>query len=175
MIRNYYIPIIAVSMLLLAVPCAYPEQVDQDMYAQVYVNPIFTLSLDNANISFGYSDPGKTIELKPDTYYNLVKCRSNKGKTWYLKVSIMGEIAGPQPPISLDSFKWKVFRSTGDGVPQTGWQPFTKEPVLVYTSGPGDNTGAEVIVQFQYKLDMPASATGGYYSVKVLYSMTDIP
>jgi len=153
---------------------AWSEQVDRDLYATVVVNPVFVLSLDNARVSFGFLKPGESAELEKDNYYNFVKCNSNKGKKWYLKLSVVGDVAGPEPGIPPGSFKWKIFRATGDGVPQEGWKPFTKEPFLVYTSGAKDATGEDVIVQFQYRLDLPFEAVGGVYSITVLYTMTDV-
>lgn len=167
--------LIAVILFLAAAPQACAEEVERDMFGAVSVNPLFRFTLDNASISFGFAKPGDTIELKPDAYYNMVKCTSNKGRKWYLKLSIMGEISGPVPPIALGSFKWKVFRTSGDGTAVTDYQPFTAEPVTAYTSGSRDVTGDEVTVQFKYKLDMPTSAIAGIYSLRVLYTMTDTP
>ncbi len=151
------------------------EKVDADMYASVIVNPVFGLSLDNADIGFGYTDPGTSTELKKDTYYNSVTCNVNKGETWYLKISIIGsEVSGPSQ-IPVESFKWKIFRSTGDGAYDDQWHPFTSKPMAAYTSGSNDNTGGDVTVQFRYRLDLPGDAAGGYYSVKVMYTATDVP
>lgn len=152
------------------------EQIERDMYATVSVNPIFTLSLDNAVVNFGYVEPGKPVELKETTYYNSVTCNANKGKTWYLKVSIMGEIEGPTVSVPLSALKCKVYSSTGDGVfQQDSWLGLTGNPQVIYTSGSQDNTGEDVIIKFKYRLELPDTATAGNYRAKLLYTMTDIP
>lgn len=152
------------------------EQTQKDMFASVVVLPTFKLSLDNANINFGYTEPGKSVELYPHTHYNEVKCISNKGVTWYLKLSTIGDIVGPPDSgVSLDSFKWMGTRPIGDGVIEKGWHSLSQLPTLVYTSGSMDLAGEEVTIQFKYKLDMPPKAKGGNYSVNVLYTMTDMP
>jgi len=151
------------------------ERVEEDVYATVVVNPIFTLSLDNAHIGFGFLKPGESVELAADTYYNSVTCRSNKGVQWYLKISITGEVSGPQPPIQPGNFKWKVFKAEGDGIAAEGWQGFSTVPVVAYTSGERDATGEDVVIQLKYRLDLPQSAIAGIYGVNVMYTMTDVP
>lgn len=167
--------IISVFVILTFTQYIGAEQVERDMFAAVTVNPIFTVSLDNADVNFGYVEPGKSVELKPDTYYNTVTCNSNKGKTWHLKLSILGEVIGPTADIPLDSFKWLVFRAAGDGAAVEGWQPLTEMPLTAYTSAGRDNAGEEVTIQFKYKLDLPGMAAAGNYRTKILYTMTDVP
>ena len=168
--------VILATLILNAYNLTYSEQVQRDMFASVVVLPTFKLSLDNASINFGYAEPGKTIELNPYAHYNEVRCKSNKGKTWYLKVSVTGNIIGPEDSnVGIDSFKWQVVSSSGDGVAEQGWQSFSQTPVRVYTSGERDALGEEVVIRFKYKLDMPQTAKGGNYSVNVLYTMTDMP
>lgn len=176
--RLYYIVIGFVCMISImsAYRYAYPEQVQRDMFASVVVLPSFKLSLDNANINFGFTEPGKHVELYPNTNYNEVKCISNKGNAWYLKLSVIGNVIGPQDSkVVIDNFKWMVSRSTGDGVAEKGWHSFTELPARVYTSGQADSAGGEVTIQFKYRLDMPSNATAGNYNLNVLYTMTDTP
>lgn len=171
-----YITILALVFISAFYNPVYPEQTQKDMFATVTVMPAFKLSLDNANISFGYVEPGKSVELYPHTHYNELNCISNKGNRWYLKLSVIGGIIGPEnSSVGIDSFKWMVARSTGDGVPEKGWHSFAKEPVIAYTSGSADSTGSEVTVQFKYKLDLPPKAMGGNYNLNILYTMTDTP
>jgi len=175
--KRYLIGISTLFAITFIGPAAiYSEQAQRDMYASVVVMPTFKLSLDNSNINFGFAEPGKTVELNPQTHYNEVKCRSNKGTTWYLKISVIGNVIGPEEAnVPLNSFKWMVVSSTGDGVAEEDWHSFTQEPVKVYTSGPKDMVGEEVVLRFKYKLDMPPDARGGNYNVNVLYAMTDTP
>ncbi len=167
--------ILLVFLIVMASCLSMAEQVERDMFAVVVVNPIFAFTLDNASIDFGYVEPGKTVELNEAAYYNAIECNSNKGKTWYLKVSVLGDISGPSPFVPLDSFKWTVFRAAGEGTPAEGWQPFTPEQKVAYTSSGRDNTGEDVVIQFKYKLNLPNKAVGGYYRAKLLYTMTDQP
>jgi len=169
------ITIISVLITLASAQHIGAEQVERDMFGAVTVNPIFAVSLDNADVNFGYVEPGKSVELKPDTYYNAVTCNSNKGRAWYLKLSILGEVIGPTTNIPLDSFKWLVFKAIGDGAAVEGWQPLAETPLVAYTSAGRDNTGEEVTIQFKYKLDLPGTAMAGNYRTKILYTMTDVP
>ena len=155
---------------------AYSEEAYSDMYVSVVILPNFKLNLDNTNINFGFIDPGKTVELYPDKNYNEVKCVSNKGAKWYLRVAVVGDIVGPrESSVAVDSFKWMMASSSGDGIIEKDWHPFSKEPVLVYTSGPKDITGEEVTIKFKYKLDLPGNARGGNYGINIIYTMTDVP
>ncbi|MBI5144381.1 MAG: hypothetical protein HZA30_04875 [Candidatus Omnitrophica bacterium] len=174
--KNRYIILLILILVTGAYQRIYCEQVQRDMFASVVVIPTFKISLDNANISFGYTEPGKSVELYPYKHYNELKCISNKGNTWYLKLSVIGSVIGPpDTTVKMDSFKWMVSRSTGDGVIEKEWHSFTEYPAVAYTSGLADSTGEEVTLYFKYKFDLPASAKGGNYNLNVLYTMTDIP
>ncbi len=174
--RFIYISIVILIIVFGRYQYIYSEQAQRDMFASVVVPPTFKLSLDNANISFGHTEPGKHVELYPNTHYNELKCISNKGNPWYLKISIIGNVIGPPDNnVGIDSFKWMVSRTTGDGVTEKGWHEFTELPVRVYTSGPMDSEGGEVTIQFKYRLDMPGNARAGNYNLNVLYTMTDTP
>lgn len=167
--------LISLLCVLAMVHLSSAEQVQRDIFASVIVNGVFNMAVDNSNLNFGYAEPGKSIELNPATHYNTAKCSSNKGKQWYVKISIVGDITGPTPSIPLESFKWMVYRVTGDGTAISEWKPFMKGSQVVYTSGPLDIQGQDVAIMFKYKLDLPANAAAGYYRTKVLYTMTDNP
>src|SRR3989338_3214974 len=127
---------ITLVAILIGEESLFCEQAQKDMFASVVVLPSFKLSLDNANINFGYTEPGKTVELYPQLHYNEVKCISNKGRTWYLKLSVIGDIVGPpEAKVGIDSFKWMVARAIGDGIVEKGWHPFSKDLSIAYTSG----------------------------------------
>lgn len=150
------------------------EQDSEDVFASVVVLPVFEVTLDNNYLDFGRVGPGESVTLKPGTYYNTLKSVSNKGIKYYLKIYILGDIIGPGgnklPPAS---FKWKVYDVKGSGEAVTGWQEFSAKPVIVYTSAPEDEAGSETEIQFQYRLDLPAQARGGHYSLKVAYMLTE--
>lgn len=175
-ISLYIISLAIVITCLISGYNAYSEEAYRDMYVSVVILPNFKLNLDNPNINFGFTDPGKTVELYPDKNYNEVKCISNKGTKWYLRVAVSGDIVGPQgSSVALRSFKWMVASSSGDGIIEKDWHPFSAEPVLVYTSGPKDMAGDEVTIKFKYKLDLPGNARGGNYGINIVYTMTDVP
>lgn len=171
--------ILLIALFLAAMWPAHPvssEEVYRDMYVSVAVLPTFKLSLDNANINFGYVDPGKSVELYPEKNYNEVKCVSNKGTKWYLRLSIIGDIVAPVGGnVTIDCFKWMIASSTGDGVAEKDWHPFTAEPSQAYTSGTNDMIGEEVTIRLKYKLDLPKNSIGGNYGLNVLYTMTENP
>jgi len=146
------------------------------MYVSVVILPTFKATVDNANISFGFSDPGKSIELYPEKNYNEIKCLSNKGTRWSLNIAVVGDIIGPHGTnVDISSFKWMAASSSGDGIAEKGWHPFSKEPSQVYVSGPKDMTGDEVTIKFKYRLDLPKNALRGNYGVNIIYTMTDTP
>lgn len=176
--QNHKVLVISIALSVSITLCQYIycEQVEKDMFASVVVLPAFKLSLDKANISFGFVKPGETVELYPQTNYNEVKCISNKGNSWYLRLSIVGTIVGPPDAnVGIENFKWMVPSAMGDGIVEKGWHSFTEMPAQAYASGPRDSTGEEVRLQFKYKLDLPKNAIGGNYGVNVLYTMTETP
>ncbi len=165
---------ISIILSVLIPLICYANQDSEDVFASVFVLPNFSIDIDNNYLDFGLVNPGESVTLKPGTYYNSLRCVSNKGTRYYLKIHILGEIIGPKGnKIPPSSFKWKVYGLSGSGTVITEWQEFSDKPVLVYTSGAEDEMGSEVIIRFQYKLDLPASARGGRYSLKVAYLLTE--
>ena len=174
--KNICIYIVILLFFIIAPYLYAGEEATSDLYASVTVNKIFMISLDEAYIDFGQLEPGQTVELYETRAYNTIKCMSNKGLTWHLKLSVIGDIQVPAgSEVGVEDFKWKIVGWTGDGAASEGWRPFSKEKVLVYTSGPRDMRGHDVDIRFKYKLDLPGRAKGGHYSAKVLYTMTETP
>ena len=92
----------------------------------------------------------------------------------YIKLHILGDITGPKTSkINAENFQWQVQQVRGSGQPVMGWQKFSSEPVLVYTSSPEDQLGSRNRISFQYKLDLPNQARGGRYSLSVAYLLTE--
>lgn len=150
------------------------EQDTEDLFASVIVLPAFDITIDNNYLDFGLVEPGETVTLKEGAYYNEIKCVSNKGIKYYVKIYMLGEITGSrQTKIPPSSFKWKVYDTSGSGIAVSEWQEFSDKPVLVYTSGLEDEIGNEVVIRFQYKLDLPPKARGGHYSLNVAYMLTE--
>ncbi len=153
------------------------EQRFEDIIATVVVGSTFRLSIDKDNLDFGLIEPGKRVELYPERYYNQITTLSNNGKTWYLKMSIVGGgLRGPKGSIiPWDRLKWQVCSIDGEGIKQEGWQSFEEQPVLVYISSPQDNQGKEVNICLKYALDTPADVIAGYYQTTIIYTMSETP
>jgi len=150
------------------------EQQIQDVVASCVVGNTFGLTLDRTNLDFGLLKPGQRVELYPQGYYHQITCVSNNKKTWYLKLSIPANIAGPGGYIlPKDNFKWQVFWTNGSGVKNEGWGVLQDNPAVVYTSGPMDSQGEEVYIQLRYALDVPGNIPTGNYNAVLVYTITE--
>ncbi|MFC1631340.1 hypothetical protein ACFL1I_00105 [Candidatus Omnitrophota bacterium] len=150
------------------------DQLTEDVFASVIVTPTFNITVDNDFLDFGLVNPGESATLKPASHFNTVSFISNKARKYYLKITIHGDISGPKGArIPDSSVKWKVVRASGSGVAVNGWQEFSDQPLLVYTSSAEDATGAANKIDFQYRLDLPPQASGGNYSLQLAYSLTE--
>lgn len=150
----------------------------EDLSASVEVVSIFSLSLDNPNLAFGSVNPGQTKILGEGRFFNQVKCRSNSGRTWYLKAQLVS-LRSTQKPYSLplSNLKWKIADSSGANrtVAQYNFQPFSDQSVLIYTSQGSDNRGKEVALGFQYSLASPVDAPSGNYIGQIVFTMAETP
>ncbi|NQU95610.1 MAG: hypothetical protein HQ549_05215 [Candidatus Omnitrophica bacterium] len=164
-----------VVVFAVLVPCICNADEDiEDIFASVVVLPVFDINIDNNYINFGVVNPGDSVTLKEGTYYNTIKCAANKGRKYYVKIHILNEVIGPKGnQIPPESFKWRIYHTDGRGIAAPGWQEFSDEPQVVYTSDTEDEIGKELILRFQYKLDLPGSAMGGHYGLKVAYLITE--
>jgi hypothetical protein len=166
---------ISAVLLTLAIPLiGHAEQETEDLFASVVVLPAFKIDVDNNYLDFGLVKPGETVTLKPQGYYNTIKCVSNKARQYYVKLHILGDILGPRgTKIPPESFKWRVYQTSGSRGAKEGWHQFSNQPVIIYTSAGDDETGSRNLIRLQYKLDLPAYASGGHYSLKVAYLLTE--
>ena len=173
-IKKYRILFAACMSFLFAVPFCLADRDTMDIIASVIVLPTFKIDVDNTYLDFGLVEPGQSVTLKEGAYYNRVRCISNKGINYSVKVIMRGDIVGPRgtaiPPSQL---KCRVYRSSGSGTAMTNWQEFLNEPVLIYTASLEDRTGDEVVLELQYRLDLPADAPGGHYILRVAYTLTE--
>ncbi len=171
-IFRYFISITLIYFL--SNPICNAEEATVDVFASVVVLRAFDINIDNSYLDFGQVESGESVTLKEGAYYNEIKCISNKGFTYYVKIHIIDEIIGPTgSKIPASSFKWRVLSANGSGTVVSEWQEFSREPVLVYTSSAEDETGNEVIIRFQYRLNLPPRAMGGHYSLRVAYMLTE--
>jgi len=144
------------------------------VFASVVVTPTFKIDVNNNFLDFGLVNPGESVTLKPGTYFNTVSFVSNKSRKYYLKIYIIGEIIGAGGvKVPYSSVKWKIYRTSGSGTAVADWQPFSDQPMLVYTGSSEDALGRENTINFQYRLDLPPKARGGNYSLKLAYALTE--
>jgi len=154
------------------------EQKTEDLSASVEVAPVFSLSLDNPNLAFGLIGPDTIKVLGEGRYFNEVRCRSNSGRPWSLKAHLVSlSVLEKDYALSRSNMKWNVAEHTGSAQPlgKSNFQPFSQDPVLIYTSLGDDNRGKEVILRFQYSLSVPADAPAGEYIGQVIFTMVENP
>jgi len=154
------------------------EQRLQDLTASVEVAPTFSLSLDNPNLAFGLIGPGQSKTLGEGYYFNEVRCRSNSGRNWFLKVQLISlKMMEKEYHLTAPNLKWKVVSSTGTAEPvgKMQFEEFQNEPVLLYASQGDDNRGKEVALKFQYNLSSPADAPAGTYVGQIIFTMAETP
>lgn len=135
-----------------------------------------TISTDTSNISFGAMDIGEQKELGGYGYHNQLTCKSTNGRTWYVKIHVLAPLTSQGiKTISNSYFRYMLAWTDGTGSPQnTSYNAFTTIPTLVYVSGPNDNDGNSVNMQFKYDLSIPANQVAGVYNTIVRYTMTEV-
>jgi len=148
----------------------------EDLSASVEVAAVFSLSLDNPHLAFGLINPGENKILGEGHFFHEAKCRSNNGRSWYLKAQLISlRLLGKEYSLPYSCLKWKISESTGAYRQQTGsdFTAFSSEPELVYTSEGDDPKGREVILRFQYSLTLPREAPAGNYVGQIIFTMTE--
>lgn len=155
------------------------EEIFSDLPCSVEVSPIFSLSLDKNHIDFGLVEPGSKRILGEGGFFNELRCRSNYGRTWYLKVNF------PSPPKLLggkfylpkDTFRIRVNQKISEAEPLFGLQfdSLDKESKILYISQKDENDGKEVILRFQYMFSVPEDAPAGNYQGQIIFTMTETP
>ena len=170
---------LAVGWLWWGVPQA-AEALDrkfEDLSASVEVAPVISFVLDNPHLAFGLVGPRTTKVLGEGRYYNQVTCRSNSGRSWYLKAQLLSlKQMGGGTSLDPSGLKWKLVESTGAaGSNPADFQPFASDPVLVYASQGDDTKGQEVVLRFQYSLTTPLESQAGNYIGEVLFTMAESP
>lgn len=135
----------------------------------------FTMSTDTSNIPFGKMDIGEWKEKGGGSYHNQLTCKSTKSKTWYIKIYVLAPLTSGTKTIDNSNFKYMPGWTNGTGNVQNqySYNAFTAIPALVYISGPDDNSGNEIYIQFKYGLSIPANQIAGIYNTTVQYVMTE--
>ncbi|MBI3322036.1 MAG: hypothetical protein HYZ91_07210 [Candidatus Omnitrophica bacterium] len=176
-----FLPVVLGGCLVCALPTgafALEERFD-DLSVSVEVAPVFSFSVNNPHLAFGPVAPNTTVVLGEGHFFHEITCRSNVGRTWYLKGQLLSlthaETRYALPPASL---KWRIAASTGTsaGLAEgANFQPLSNEPVLLYTGQGNDTRGREVILRLQYSLSTPPEAPAGNYVGSVIFTMTESP
>ncbi len=155
------------------------EEKQENFSVSVEVASTFGLSLDKPQLALGHIGPGKTRILGEGSFFNEVKCRSNYGRTWFLKAHLLSglKLAGREYYLSASALKWKVVEASSEAKPteQFQFQEFSSQPCLIYMSQGVDNCGKEVILRFQYSLSCPNDAPAGIYSGQIVFTMSEAP
>ena len=171
--------ILTIGFCLVEVCALEQDQDFNDTSAGVNVASVFLLSIDKNNIDFESGQPGQKQTLYEGDYFNQLICRSNHGKTWYLKAQLLMPVKHERGDIQIppENFKWKVLSGNGDGAVANLYKfnGFSMSPELVYVSSGDDNLGKEVKLQLQYELDIPYNVLAGRYSSQILFTITETP
>jgi len=169
----------AVGLALLPARLHALEERFEDLSASVEVAGVFGVDVSQAFLTFQSVSPGQTVILGEGHFYNQVTCRSNYGRPWHLKAELVSlkHTAADRtlPPAAL---KWRLVDSTGVGQSPGAagaFQPFSADPVLIYTGAGEDLRGRAVGLQFQYSLDAPPSTLAGTYVGQIIFTMTETP
>lgn len=135
-----------------------------------------TISTDTSSISFGAMDIGGQKELGSSGYHNQLTCKSTNSKTWYIKIHVLAPFTS-QGIRTIDNnyFRYMPVWTDGTGSLQNilSYSAFTTMPTLVYVSGPNDNDGNNINIQFKYDISVPANQVAGAYNTTVRYIMTE--
>jgi len=102
---------------------------------------------------------------------------STNGRTWYFKAQLLRPFTSGVHSIPPENFEWIVEQViSGNGVLSrnvTTPGPFSRNPVLIYTSGASDNTGTTVKIKVRYKLDIPKKQPAGAYTAHIRFIMVE--
>ena len=154
------------------------EERFDDLSASVEVAGVFGVDVTQAFLTFTNVAPAKTTVLGEGRFYNQVKCRSNAGRSWFLKAQLVALThTNTDRALPASSLKWKIVGSTGSGssIGTVDFQPFSEQPETIYESRGDDHRGREVVLQFQYSLTPPPSTLAGTYVGKIVFTMAENP
>ena len=156
------------------------EERVEDISASVEVASCFSLSLDKPQLEFGQIKPAETKILGEGRFFNEVRCRSNYGRTWFLKAHLLSsglKFAEGDYRLPVSALKWRIVsaRSEAEPLGEFQFQEFSSEPALIYISQGDDSRGKEVVLRFQYSLSSPDDAPAGVYSGSIIFTMSEAP
>ncbi|GEM_PF-1959111 len=155
------------------------EEQFSDLSASVEVASVFSLSLNNPYLAFPEVDSGQSVVLGEGRSFNEMICRSNSGRAWYLKAQLVSlKNLERNYTLPASQLKWKVVETTGSAALTHGrfdFEPFSEQPMLIYTSQGDDNHGRAVVLRFQYSLSVPSDAPAGTYVGQLVFTMVESP
>lgn len=154
------------------------EEKVKDLSVSVEVVPVFSLSLDNPNLTFGLVSPGQTKVLGEGRFFNEIRCRSNSGRSWYLKAQLISlKVLERNYSLAPSCLKYKIAELQGSAreYGRSNFREFSEGTFLIYASQGEDNRGKEVILRFQYFLSPPSEAPAGNYVGQVVFTMAESP
>ncbi len=138
---------------------------------------VFEVDTDDINIDFGFMNIGEWQELRErGTYQNEVKCKSDKGNLWYLKVHALNDFRAGANTMPCSNLKWQVISAeNGNGIisNENTFTDFTTTPQLLYTSGPSDSAGQEIKIRLTYAISIPKAQPAGNYRTTIRFTMTE--
>lgn len=170
---------IASAMLGLSVSggiAAALEERFEDLPVSVEVATDFGVDVTQALLTFPNVSPGQPTILGEHRFFNEVACRSNTGRPWYLKASLLTlKHTGTGQALPASNLQWKIVGSTGSGSSEglMTFRPFADQPETIYQSAGDDERGREVVLQFQYSLTPESSSLAGTYVGQVVFTMTE--
>jgi hypothetical protein len=176
--KTKHLASVVLVFLLLCVKAEALELKMDDISASVEVLPTFGISFDNPNLYFGLIKPGDTKVLGEGRFFNQIRCRSNSGRSWFVKAQIVSlSLLEKEYKLPAGNLKWKVVESTGSAQPPGGFdfQSFSTESLPVYVSQGEDDIGKEVVLSMQYSLESPPDAPAGNYAGQIVFTMTESP
>lgn len=154
------------------------EEKVNDLSVSVGVAPVFSLSLDNPNLSFGLVNPGRIKVLGEGRFFNEIRCRSNSVRNWYLKAQLVSlKVLEKNYSLQPSCLKYRIADLQGSAVEyaRLDFREFSEQPFLIYVSQAEDNRGKEVILRLQYSLTPPLEAPAGNYIGQIIFTMTESP
>lgn len=147
----------------------------QDLPASVDVAQVFGLDVTRSSLTFENAQPGRDTVIGSGGSLNQVTCRSNTGRSWYLKAQVRS-LTHLQQAIDLPtgSLKWRVTSSTGQGeISQRDFRGFSDEAAVIYAAAGDDLRGRQVALSFEYSLTVPSNAPAGTYVGQLVFTMVE--
>lgn len=143
------------------------------IFAYGYSFAAFSIETDLREINFGQMSPG---EIKGDIPSQgvTVRCISDQGNAWYLRIRLDGQLTHIDSPSSVipnSNFWWYGSSTTGTGTLTTAQQNFLSEEI-VYQAPVGEgSTGVDINIKFI--LELPHIIQSGSYGSTIVLTLIE--